>query len=216
MVRASPGLSAGHSLLTTQGRRGGRGQLLEDSPDTGYLGTTVNEALPTEEAALALSVVTHQVCRDGRGNQCIGPADQGPTEEQHGCGEQRGLRTEPARPSSLLVRAGTSRAEAHPGGRQSPGSTNSSCTVPGDALPCFPKASESFLFGGPETQVPWPHGQSLMMVLGGREESLSGPRPGQHWVYTTALLATEGTASLHHRQGSEHMAPPFNCMSSFS
>lgn len=59
-------------------REGGKGQPLESSQDAGYSGTTVNKALPTE-AVLALSRgeqrVTHQVCRDGGGNQRIGPAD---------------------------------------------------------------------------------------------------------------------------------------------
>lgn len=29
---------------------------------------------------------THQVGRDGSGDERVGPADQGPTEQQHGCG----------------------------------------------------------------------------------------------------------------------------------
>lgn len=33
--------------------------------------------------------VTHQVSGDGGGDECVGSADQGPAEEQHGCGKQR-------------------------------------------------------------------------------------------------------------------------------
>lgn len=32
---------------------------------------------------------THQVGRDGGRDQCVWPADQGPAEQQHGCGNQK-------------------------------------------------------------------------------------------------------------------------------
>lgn len=33
---------------------------------------------------------THQVGRDGSGDERVGPTDQGSAEQQHGCGRQRG------------------------------------------------------------------------------------------------------------------------------
>lgn len=90
--------------------------------------------------------VTYQVGRDGGGDQCVGAAHQGPTEEQHGCGKQRELRTEPG---STVVRAGIYREGTHPMGPSPEHKTNGFCDVPGvgDALSCFPKATEACLEG---------------------------------------------------------------------
>lgn len=58
------------------------------------------------------------------------------------------------RPSSPLVRAGAHLPAPSPGILQGAAQMDPAL-VPGDALPRFPRASESPLFRGPKTQVPW-------------------------------------------------------------